>query len=63
MGMITCFLDSLLVVILILGFFLLLPLFALIIFPTSSADKDRNASLIYKISSMFDKMLVFEACV
>ena len=63
MGTITCFLDGPLVIILILGFFLPLLLFALIILSTSSADKDRNASLIHKTSSMFDEMLVFEAYV
>jgi len=48
---------------LILGFFCSLLLFlALIIFPTSSADKNRKASLICKTSSMFGKILALEAC-
>ena len=62
-GIITCFLDSFLVIMLILGFFYLLLLFlALIIFPTSLANKDGKASLICKISSMFGKILALEAC-
>jgi len=60
MRTITYFLDSSLVIILILGFFLPLLLFALIILLTLSADKDRNASLIHKTLSIFDEMLVFE---
>ena len=59
---IICFLDSLLVVILILGFFCSLLLFlALIIFTTSSATKVENTSLIHKTSSVFSKMLAFKA--
>ena len=47
---------------LILGFFCLLLLFlALIIFPTSLADKDGKTSLICKTSSMFGKILALEA--
>ena len=60
---ITCFLDGPLVVILTLGFFFLsLLFFAFIIFPTSSANKDGNASLIHKTSSMFDEIFILEAC-
>jgi len=44
-GIITCFLDGPLIVMLILDFFCLSLLFlALIIFPTSLADKDGKAS-------------------
>ena len=63
-GIMTSFLDSPLVVILILGFLLLsLLFFAFNIFPTSFANKEGNASLTHKTSSMFDEMLVFEAYV
>ena len=59
----TSFLDSSLVIILILGFLLLLPLFFTFnIFPTSSADKEGNASLTHKISSILHEMFNFEAC-
>ena len=61
-GIIICFLDGSLVIILILGFFCLSPLFlALIIFVTSSANKVENVSLICKTSSTFGNMLAFEA--
>ena len=63
-GIIICFLDGFLVVILILGFFCPSLLFlALIIFATSSATKVGNASLIHKISSTFSEVLAFKACV
>ena len=59
----TCFLDGPLVIMLILGFFFLLLLFlAFIIFPTSSTDKDGNASLSHKTSLMFGKIFILEAC-
>jgi len=58
----TSFLNSPLVIILILDFLLLTPLFfAFNIFPTSSADKEGNTSLTHKISSMLDKIFDFEA--
>jgi len=58
----TSFLDSPLVVILILGFLLpTLLFFAFNIFPTSSADKEGNAFLTRKTSSMLDKIFDFEA--
>ena len=47
MGIIICFLDGPLVVMLILGFFCLsLPFVTLIILPTSSADNSGNVSLM-----------------
>ena len=47
MGIIICFLDGPLVVMLILGFFCpSLPFVTLIILPTSSADNSGNMSLI-----------------
>ena len=59
----TSFLDSPLVVILILGFLLpLLLFFTFNIFPTLSADKEGNASLTCKTSSILHKMFDFEAC-
>ena len=59
----TCFLNGPLVIILILGFLFLSLLFlAFIIFPTSFADKDGNASLICKTSSMFGKIFDLKAC-
>ena len=59
----TSFLDSPLVIILILGFLLPTPLFfAFNIFPTSSANKEGNTSLTHKTSSMLDKIVDFEAC-
>jgi len=62
-GIMTSFLDSSLVIILILGFLLpTLLFFAFNIFPTSSADKEGNASLTYKTSSMLDEIFDFEAC-
>ena len=61
-GIMTCFLNGPLVITLILGFFCLLLLFlALIIFPTSSADKAENASLICNTSSILGDMLAFGA--
>jgi len=63
-GTMTSLLDSLLVVMLILGFLLLLLLFfAFNIFPTSSADKEGNASLTHRTSSMFDEIFALEACI
>jgi len=48
---------------LILSFFFpSLLFFAFIIFPTLFTDKDGNASLIYKTSSMFSKKFILEAC-
>ena len=59
---ITYFLDGPLVVMLILGFFCLSLLFlALIIFLTLLAVKVENTSLICRISSIFGKILAFEA--
>ena len=64
MGTITCFLDSSLVVMLILGLFFPLLLFiAFIILPTLLADKDGKAFLIHKTFLMLDKMLDFETCI
>ena len=58
----TSFLDSPLIIILILGFLLPLPLFFTFnIFPTSSADKERNASLTCKTSSILHETFNFEA--
>ena len=63
-GIMTSFLDSPLVVILILGFLLLsLLFFAFNIFPTSFANKEGNASLTHKTSSMFDEIFALKACV
>ena len=61
-GTMTSFLDSSLVIILILGFLVLtLLFFAFNILPTSSADKDRKASLTHKTLSMLDKVFIFKA--
>jgi len=58
----TSFLNGPLVIILILGFLLPTPLFfAFNIFPTSSADKEGNAFLTHKTSSMLDEIFDFEA--
>jgi len=58
----TSFLDSSLVIILILGFLLpTLLFFAFNIFSTLSANKEGNASLTHKISSMLDEIFDFEA--
>jgi len=60
----TSFLDSPLVIILILGFLLSTPLFfAFNIFPTLSADKEGNTCLTHKTSSMLGKIFDFEACI
>jgi len=58
-GIIASFLDSPLVVMLILGFLLLMLLFfAFNIFPTSLANKAGNASFTHRTSSIFDKVFV-----
>ena len=63
MGIIICFLNSLLVVILILGFFCPLLLFmTLIILLTSFVDNLRKVSLIQRTSSTLGEMLAFKAC-
>ena len=55
-GMMTSFLDGPLVVMFNFGFFLPSLLFLTFnIFLTSSADKDGNASLTYKMSSTFER--------
>ena len=62
-GIMTSFLNGPLVVILILSFLLPTPLFFTFnIFPTLSADKEGNASLTHKTSSMLDEIFDFEAC-
>ena len=62
-GIMTSLLDCPLVVILILGFFVpLLLFFAFNIFPTSSADKEGNASLTQMTSLMLNEFLGLEAC-
>ena len=62
MGIMTSFFDSPLVIILILDFLLPLPLFFTFnIFPTSLADKEENASLTCKTSSILYKMFDFKA--
>ena len=62
-GIITCFLDSSLVIILTLGFFFpSLLFFAFIILPTLSTDKAENTSLIHKTSSMFGEIFILEIC-
>jgi len=54
--MMTSFLDGPLVVMFNFGFFLLSLLFLTFnIFPTSSANKDGNASLTRKMSSTFER--------
>ena len=59
----TSFLNGPLVIILILGFLLSsLLFFTFNIFPTLSADKERNASLTHKTSSILHKTFDFEAC-
>ena len=63
-GIMTSFLDGPLVVILILSFLLpTLLFFAFNIFPTLSTDKEGNASLTRKISSMLDEIFDFKAYV
>ena len=62
-GIMTSLLDCPLVIMLILGFFVLLPLFfAFNMFPTSSADKVRNVSFTQITSSILDKIFALEAC-
>ena len=61
-SMMTSFLNSPLVIMLILGFLLPSLLFFIFnTFPTSSADKAGNASLTHTMSSMHER-LDFEAC-
>ena len=61
-GMMTFFLDSSLVIMLILGFLLPSPLLLIFnTFLTLSIDKAENASLIYTMSSIY-KRFDFEAC-
>ena len=61
-GMMTFFLDSSLVIMLILGFLLPFPLLLIFnTFLTLSIDKAENASLIYTMSSIY-KRFDFEAC-
>ena len=56
------FLNSSLVIILILGFLLPSPLFFTFnIFPTSLAEKEGNASLTHKTSSILHEMFDFKA--
>ena len=60
----TSFLNSPLVIILILGFLIpALLFFAFNIFPTSSANKNGKASLTCKISLMLDEIFDFKACI
>ena len=62
-GIMTSLLDYPLVVILILDFFVPLPLFfAFNIFPTLSANKVGNTSFTQITSSMLDETFVLEAC-
>jgi len=64
MGIIICFLNGPLVVILILGFFCLsLPFVTLMILPTSSVDNSGKASLMRRMSLTLGEMLAFEACI
>ena len=64
MGIIICFLDGPLVVILNLGFFCpSLPFVTLIILPTSSADNSGKAFLMQRTSLTLGEKLAFEACV
>jgi len=63
MGIIICFLDGSLVVMLILGFFCLsLPFITLMILSTSFVDNSGKVSLIQKTSLTLGEMLAFEAC-
>jgi len=64
MGVIICFLDGPLVVMLILGFFCpSLPFVTLMILPTSFTDNSEKASLMRRMFLTFGEMLAFEACV
>jgi len=64
MGIIICFLDGLLVVMLILGFFFPLLLFVTsMILPTSFVDNLGKASLMQRMSLTLGEMLAFEACI
>jgi len=64
MGIIICFLNGSLVVMLNLGFFCPSLLFViLIILPTSSTDNSGKVSLMQRTSSTLGEMLAFEACV
>ena len=63
MGIIICFLDGPLVVMLILGFFCPSLLFmTLMIFPTSFADNSGKISLMRRTFLTLREMLAFEAC-
>ena len=63
MGIIICFLNGPLVVMLILGFLCSLLLFVtLMILSTSSADNSGKVSLIRRMSLTLREMLAFEAC-